>query len=440
MMVSCTDIHQKRTESQYDTTSFSTKSNNMVQVLCDGTYWDDKDSLMTRMFLSQDGDEKLRLCQIDQRDLPVMSTEELVAACYYYPLAYDIYLNEDEKYATDFYIKHFNGFTELLSRKDAIDKMIQWYASLNLDNDSSPLRDAYYERVLTNDSFQERMNEQNKSDILKIATDKNAKGSPIVSPTLYKCRRDLIAKLRNSPEPYPDEPGFIPQYDTITMRTPFGKAVNCSVLTNEEDPYIIDSLQQYIIDHYDNILIIGPATYAYNCHAYAWLSSNSVWMNENQLSKFYTDDYYISCVEEAYSVIYYGGNHSAKHYQNYVNFYCSKWGPYQLIVHTPTNVPPSYQPSNRNYYKRIPFSITGPDTYEIGTEYTYTVTPLLSYALYDWEIEQNSNSYQIISQNKNVLKVKFLNNNFFYNITCNVCDSTGVWLVKTLEYETIYTP
>ena len=78
--------------------------------------------------------------------------------------------------------------------------------------------------------------------------------------------------------------------------------------------------------------------------------------------------------------------------------------------------------------------------YVVGTEYTYTVTPYLSYATYDWSIEQNSNTYQIVSINDNVLKIKFLNNTLFYHIYCNVADETGNWIVNFLDYETVYTP
>ena len=232
-----------------------------------------------------------------------------------------------------------------------------------------------------------------------------------------------------------------PSYSQTTTHTPFGKTVTCYIANNDYTSAEKDSIALHITMTYSNMTILDPATYSYNCHVYAWLNSSSLWMYGTQLQYFYTDDLYTSCPEEAYSIVYYNGDHSALHYNGTsLSYYTSKWGSGPLIKHAPTNVPASYQPSNRSYYKKIPFSITGPDMYVVGTEYTYTVTPYLSYATYDWSIEQNSNTYQIVSINDNVLKIKFLNNTLFYHIYCNVADETGNWIVNFLDYETVYTP
>lgn len=66
----------------------------------------------------------------------------------------------------------------------------------------------------------------------------------------------------------------------------------------------------------------------------------------------------------------------------------------------------------------------------------YTVSPYMSYATYDWSIDQNDNRYQIISINNNVLQVKFLMNAIF-DVYCDVCNSSGNH-VKTVMYETLY--
>lgn len=443
--ISCAEVQTiEDNNKSIDVATITKSEENNAQSRFEGTYWANRDSLMNEMVLSEDGDEKLRLCQIDDNDLVAMSTEELVKACFDFPLAFDIFLNNDEIYATKFYVEHFNGLSELLSREDAIHEMILFYASLDSGQDASSLREAYYDRVLTCKSFRDKMTDVERNELLRIVSSRYERICDSRSNVVSTARKkDLETSLRNGPEPYPNEPnGFTqPNYSQTTTYTPFGKTVTCLVANNDLTSAEKDSLALYITSNYNNVTILAPATYSYNCHAYAWLNSNSLWMNGSQLQYFYTNDLYISCPEEAYSIVYYNGDHSALHYNGTsLSYYTSKWGAYPLIKHAPTNVPASYQPSNRSYYKKIPFSMTGPDTYVVGTEYTYTVTPYLSYATYDWSLEQNENTYQIVSINDNVLKIKFLYNNLFYQVYCNVEDETGSSIVAFLDYGTMNTP
>lgn len=444
--ISCADVQTIDNNNNSINGSIITKSeDNNTLSRFEGTYWANRDSLMNEMVLSEDGEEKLRLCQIDENDLVAMSTEELVKACFDFPLAFDIFLNNDEMYATKFYVEHFNGLSELLSREDAIPEMILFYASLDSSQDALSMREAYYDRVLTCKPFRDKMTDEERNELFRIVSSRYERICDSRSNVVSTARKkDLETSLRNGLEPCPNEPNGLtqPSYSQTTTHTPFGKTVTCLVANNDLTSAEKDSLALYVTSTYSNVTILAPATYSYNCHAYAWLNSSSLWMNGTQLQYFYTDDLYTSCPEEAYSIVYYyNGDHSALHYNGTsFSYYTSKWGAFPLIKHAPTNVPASYQPSYRSYYKQIPFSITGPDMYVVGTEYTYTVTPYLSYATYDWSIEQNSNTYQIVSINDNVLKIKFLNNNLFYQIYCNVADETGNWIVKFLDYETVYTP
>ena len=445
MFMACTEICPVAdTNENYKSGTLTKVNNGAASSRFEGTYWADRDSLMNEMVLSEDGDEKLRLCQIDENDLVAMSTKDLVKACFDFPLAFDIFLNNDEMYATRFYVEHFNGLSELLSREDAIHEMILFYASLDSGEDASSMREAYYDRVLTCKSFRDKMTEVERNELLRIVSSRYERICDSRSNVVSTARKkDLETSLRDGLEPYLGElSGFTqPSYSQTTTHTPFGKTVTCYIANNDYTSAEKDSIALHITMTYSNITILDPATYSYNCHVYAWLNSSSLWMYGTQLQYFYTDDLYTSCPEEAYSIVYYNGDHSALHYNGTsLSYYTSKWGSGPLIKHAPTNVPASYQPSNRSYYKKIPFSITGPDMYVVGTEYTYTVTPYLSYATYDWSIEQNSNTYQIVSINDNVLKIKFLNNTLFYHIYCNVADETGNWIVNFLDYETVYTP
>ncbi len=75
--------------------------------------------------------EKINSCQIPNDVLPVLSTEQLVEICLRYPLLLDIMafnniLDGFEKYKSD-----FNGFRELIKRKDATSILIQKYKETN---------------------------------------------------------------------------------------------------------------------------------------------------------------------------------------------------------------------------------------------------------------------------------------------------------------------
>lgn len=61
----------------------------------------------------------------------------------------------------------------------------------------------------------------------------------------------------------------------------------------------------------------------------------------------------------------------------------------------------------------------------------------MSYATYEWYIDQPDNRYEIISINDNVLTVKLLNNNLIYDVYCNVKSSSG-YVAKQLMFETLY--
>ena len=81
--------------------------------------------------------------------------------------------------------------------------------------------------------------------------------------------------------------------------------------------------------------------------------------------------------------------------------------------------------------------MTGPDYLTVGETYTFTVTPYMSYASYDWYIDQGDTKYQIISISDNVLQVKFLVNAIF-DVYCDIKTATGTVTVYTVMHETLY--
>lgn len=401
------------------------------------SYWLQRDSIITVMKLSEDGDEKLQLCQMDENELSEMSTKDLAAACYTFPLAYDVFLSNDEKYGAEFYIEHFNGLKELSIRENGVQELIRLYSSIDPERGDPQLSEAYLERLLVADPFYTKLSFEDASLLSDIIAEKMIQRENASYPLINQCRiLDLSTRL-NSGVVSSIRIGQIPnpsRSDTYTtVYTPFGQSVDAYIKSDEWSQQEIDSIATYITSYYSNVTIAGPASKKYNCHTYAWLGATNVWVDSYDVYKFYTNDLYVSCTSSYAEKITYAGDHSAKHYNS--TKYISKWGSTSLVIHAPSNVPAVYIPSSRSYF-RDPVSISGPDYLEVGETYVYTVSPYMSYATYDWFIDQNDNRYQIISINNNVLQVKFLVNAIF-DIYCTVCNSSGT-PVKTVMYETLY--
>ena len=129
---------------------------------------------------------------------------------------------------------------------------------------------------------------------------------------------------------------------------------------------------------YETVQVLSEATTSYNCHTYAYHLAegygNTLWINNDQLSKYWNDCYQITANPAAAVKIYYAGDHSA--IPSVSGKYDSKWGPYPLIRHDPTHVPLEYSPNAQVYYERLPppltVSIAGPTDLYSGQTGNYT--------------------------------------------------------------------
>lgn len=140
-----------------------------------------------------------------------------------------------------------------------------------------------------------------------------------------------------------------------TIRTFFGNSLH-GITYDEMGNTEIINCTNLAVTNYPNAILRGSATRKYNCHSYAWHKQslqNTTWLNSVyngslQLSKYWTDDLYVSCPEEsAEKVFYANGDHSAIVLSN--ENYLSKWGAWPLMEHAPTDCP--YYSSSLQYYK-----------------------------------------------------------------------------------------
>jgi hypothetical protein len=82
-------------------------------------------------FEAKSASELYAMCQIDNRLLSAMSTQNLVRCCYIYPFNWEI-ITYDSPYASSldgihYVMNHFNGYRELHNRKDAPVEMLRLY-------------------------------------------------------------------------------------------------------------------------------------------------------------------------------------------------------------------------------------------------------------------------------------------------------------------------
>ncbi len=152
-----------------------------------------------------------------------------------------------------------------------------------------------------------------------------------------------------------------------------------------------------VAQQYPNAQVLSGSTSSYNCHGYAYHLTegygNPVWINNDQLSKYWNDCYQVTANPAAAVKIYYTGDHSA--IPSVSGKYDSKWGSYPLMRHDPHYVPLDYQPYSRVYYERQPpplsVYIDGPDFLYSGETGNYTASVSNNNGAinnYSWQIQE----------------------------------------------------
>jgi hypothetical protein len=228
---------------------------------------------------------------------------------------------------------------------------------------------------------------------------------------------------------------------TITIYTPYGKSVQ-GIILSEFSPSEIAEINAYYTAQFPNATMIGSASSAYNCHSYAWNMLNggptywinaSVTGNNDNLSKYWTNDYYVqasSGTTAGMKVFYYNSDHSAV-VSSVSGMYESKWGQAPLMRHAP-NYGPYTNMSNRwYYYGRIydTGSMIGSDVTYVGVSTSYTVPSIgissSANPYYVWTVyDKRGNETTNVAQNpsENVTYITFPSKDL-YSITCDVYTS-----------------
>lgn len=390
------------------------------------------------------GENKFEACQLPDNILSSMSTAELADACITFPMRYDYLLSNDEEYAIEYMVKNFNGYQELLKRKDGPTELIKAYANFNSISTTDQLTEAYIELVCCNEDIYSKFTNENRLYLTKTL---NAKVSTKLQKDISLIQQSRVDKLYNKLTEASSSnfrntmtvsDAESPGSGLIVQLTPFGKVVQ-GLSRNEWPTDSIRIVNNEILRNY-NVELIRDASKLYNCHGYAWptRSGNDFWMEGTEISKFITNDlFHLSNSSNCQIIHYYNGDHSArKYYEHIHDTYVSKWGKGPLVRHHYSEVPSLYQASYRRFYS-YPYITGQSSSIELNTVYTYTLYPYMSYASYEWSLpDQRETNYEIVGISGNTLQIKFKRNAIFL-IDCDIRNASNGEHVYTAHMEVL---
>ena len=342
-------------------------------------------------------EDRLNACNIAKSLCDSLSTDALIKSIIHYPLNYIVTAYNDPNDAIDIFFEYSNLHKELLTRKDAITKLVEYYcASLpSMDLERNVFDDDYKSLPLVNELtlgyllLSDKFDKDNKlKAITSFSNELTNKCRKIISaPNLYgKLAAEPINQICKY---FPNNPlqtkagGDFVSYTTIY--TPMGQSLQ-GIIREELDSSEIISLNNTWSSNYPNAIIRGSSSAIYNCHGFAWHlgpTENTVWLNSSnslsifQLNKYWTYDKYRSTSSTyAEKVHYSDDDHSALVLPN--GNYISKWGMAPLMEHAPNYCP--YLFTNIHYYcqKEIPLI----DDPTVSIDGPYLISPNVSYNYY----------------------------------------------------------
>lgn len=381
---------------------------NDLETISNQTILDSKSYLQDLPLVTQDlspyksFEDKLRACQIPESLLSKLSTEKLVELCASFPLNGICYAHNDPMKGAQYVMNNFNGFQELKRRPDAAKYLLDFYHNINFSNvTSSPypmtLTGKYGKKYSsTNINFIElviaskeipSLYTGNNIELLKEYAKKayqqkskqSAFGNIGLSSSLLVCSK--LGILREENRPITSQESLNNSADkTLSTRAHSQQLTELYIYTSHGKKVLVyirpelsrQEIKQINADckrEYPNVEILSDASLTYNCHYYAWCSterySEYYWLdavtrnNEANLSKFWTNDFFIETPSEkdAKKIVYYENEnyidrnitHSAVK-SNKEGYYISKWGAWPLVRHRPNDTPKIYG-TNKRFFK-----------------------------------------------------------------------------------------
>ena len=310
-------------------------------------------------------EEKIAALQLPDSLLKQLSTEELVEVCMSYPLALECFAFNDFKFGTWRVIQSFNGFAELKNRKDALDKIINFYSrkldEIELFGTSKaykfkPLTLSFYEYFITS-GFLISTEDLKKLDKLNLLFNKSlslrntfSQLNGNISTKAFSAIKETLSQSSLSRN------GYISDYFYVYSNN--GLPVLARMVTCLDQSIEMQEGLDFINAGFPDVEIIDEATCRYNCHAFAWYiteGGEEYWIDQRtesggeNISNFWNDGTYKETTYEYAEKIFYPTyDHSAIAMSQ--TMYISKWGAYHLVRHHKTNCP--YYSTGLRYFTK----------------------------------------------------------------------------------------
>ena len=345
-------------------------------------------------------EDRFKACDTPESTLTTMTTESIVESLLYYPMNFLVLAYNDPLHAVKEIVKNSTLHRELLNRPDGTEAVLARFAATRPTRkmarqagdsaDDIPFQDELFldyfiasgllPGIQTPENRQMLRNSlaQKAEDIL---THQRQYGTlPLTAISYINTTFDYHLPIFESSS---TRGGYYIGLDTL--HTPFGKPIEGRMYTEADDDEI-DEMNNYVTTNYPNVIIRGNASPRYNCHSYAWHqnnTSNTYWINsvdsyyQEQVSKYYTDDYYESTtITNATRARYMNSDHSATVLSS--GKFLSKWGQLSLVEHDYNDCP--YNSTQINYYRAQSLpkfdnvsTISGPSVVSLNTQNTYII-------------------------------------------------------------------
>lgn len=404
-------------------------------------------------------EDRFAACEVPASRLRNMTTEALVKSMMSYPLNFMVCAYDDPKDAIDLIIQYSPLHQEFLSRSDAAEVFVDFYAGANLDMslEKSDFDGNYTSLSYANAMFMDHFIASGLMTGLGKASVRQ-KLTEAVSKKLQERLQDSETFSVYSIRPLvninvAESLGINVVADGASARSenrlPIPRNTEIYYAENiEASSAELNALTQMYTSNYPNAIVRGPSTMKYNSHSYAWYQSSTD--NDKIIPSFYNgnfqlDDFwqsgglFSSCGDNTSAkIVYYSdSDHSAAKVS--YNTYVSKWGYGPLMEHAPSYCP--YIVTNMQYYLprmnsgtrpisgNTPVALNQANDYTIsgsgeGFEYRCTVLFMDAPSPTPFELQQvSSNKYRLVCQDYGYFNMKYEG---YYNDYCFERNTYGI--------------
>ena len=396
-------------------------------------------------------EDRFAACEVPASRLRNMTTEALVKSMMSYPLNFMVCAYDNPKDAIDLIIQYSPLHQEFLSRSDAAEVFVDFYAGANLDMslEKSDFDGNYTSLSYANAMFMDHFIASGLMTGLGKASVRQ-KLTEAVSKKLQERLQDSETFSIYSIRPLVNINVAESLGINVVADDTSARSGNTLLLPRNTVIYYtenieassaeLNALTQMYTSNYPNAIVRGPSTMKYNSHSYAWYQSSTD--NDKIIPSFYNGNFQLdefwksgglfsSCGDNTSAkIVYYSdGDHSAAKVSD--NTYVSKWGYGPLMEHAPSYCP--YIVTNMQYFLprmnsgtrpisgNTPVALNQANDYTIsgfgeGFDYRCTVLFMDAPSPTPFELQQvSSNKYRLVCQDYGYFNMKYEG---YYNDYC----------------------